>query len=585
MAVNEQVDVVVVGTGCAACGGALGALLNLPSDAKVLVLEKSPKMKGGTTKLAGGAWAWFPRNHFLKSIGLDDPEDSVVDLLAYMSTKASVGGNQKPDAHRLELMRTFARESPKVLEELVSRDLFPCEPPPLSAKNSAVGPAKELEAMRGLLRKRAAENVARGVNTGARIDDEQVIEALAACLPDYSADETFSAIPSGRTLAPKGGTTSGNLLKAVGKFSNAEIRMGHEVSGLVRGIGGRVTGVKVKTVDGVKTIGASRGVIFGSGGYAHNQEMISAQHGVGVVSGTCSSRTNTGDLVSICEAEGVPVSHLDLAWWKQVVLPFDANRIVSGGAFFLNADSFMMVDSTGCRYSDEKEFYQQRGLAMLDSVGKDVDRRYVFFILDDRSTERFAGPLKGLGGPIPFDDTDDCLIKATGDNAEEKLAAAIQAKLGEITGSQAFPLNQDFAKNLKDQISRFNEMAKTGVDTEFARGTRVNTLAWHVGRQEDNKYPNKTMYPIEYGGEKGLNAIIMGLSTLDTKGGPQVNTNSQILGADGSPVPGLYGAGNCVCSYSERAYPAAGSTVSNGMTFGFIAGRHAAGAVPSSSKL
>lgn len=250
----------------------------------------------------------------------------------------------------------------------------------------------------------------------------------------------------------------------------------------------------------------------------------------------------------------------------------------------MNADSFMVVDSTGCRYSDEKEFYQQRGIAMLDSVGKEVDRRFVFFVLDDRSKDRFAGPLKGLGGPIPMDDTDECLISVTGDNPEEKLAAAIQVRLDAVTGLPgSFSLKSDFAKNVREQVTRFNGMAKTGVDTEFGRGTRVNTLAWHVGRQEDNTYPNKTMYPFEYGGEKGLHAIVMGLSTLDTKGGPQVDTSSRVLGSDGQPVPGLYGAGNCVCSYSERAYPAAGSTVSNGMTFGFIAGRHAAGT--SASKL
>merc|ERR1719213_1046975 len=105
------------------------------------------------------------------------------------------------------------------------------------------------------------------------------------------------------------------------------------------------------------------------------------------------------------------------------------------------------------------------------------------------------------------------------------------------------------------------------------------------------------MYPLDYGGDKSLNAIVMGLSTLDTKGGPQVDTCSRILDVDGRPVPGLYGAGNCVSSYSERAYPAAGSTVSNGIVFGFVAGKHAAqhgtqlpadgatASVPASSKL
>merc|ERR1712232_922960 len=172
---------------------------------------------------------------------------------------------------------------------------------------------------------------------------------------------------------------------------------------------------------------------------------------------------------------------------------------------------------------------------------------------------------------------DECLISVYGPNSEEKLAAAIQAKLDSLTGTPgAFSLKPHFAGNLKAQLGRFAEFARTGEDTEFRRGTRVNTLAWHVGRQEDNRFPNKTMYPLQYDSNKALHAIIMGLSTLDTKGGPLVDTTSRLLDAAGQPVPGLYGAGNCVSSYSERAYPAAGSTVSNGIVFGFIAGRHAA---------
>lgn len=576
MSASEQVDVVVVGTGCAGCAAALGALLHLPASAKVLVLEKSPKLKGGTTKLAMGAWAWFPRNGFLRSLGIDDTEDSVVALLEHMSEKASVGGNKKPDEHRRALMRTFARESPLVLEALESRGLFSVGPPPLSAEKSAAGHEEELAAMRGLLKRRADEVAARGVKTGLRADDDATIEKLAGCLPDYSADETWSSIPSGRTLAPQGGTTSGLLLKAVESFKNAEIRMGNEVSGLLRDKAGRVVGVRVQTKDGSKVIESQLGVIFGSGGFSHNSEMIEAQHGKGVVTGTCSSRTNTGDIVRICKDEGIPVDHLELAWWKQVVLPFNSQRIVSGGVFFLNADSFVVVDSTGRRYGDEKEFYQQRGLAMLDSVGQAVDRRFVFFILDDRALERFSGPIKGLGGPIPMGE-DECLISVTGPNHEEQLAVAIQARLDELTGSPAsFSLKPDFARSLKDQLSRFAEFARKGNDEDFKRGTRVNTLAWHVGRQQDNTLPNKTMYPLKYGNGEGLHCIVLGISTLDTKGGPLVDTSSRILGADGKPVPGLYGAGNCVSSYSERAYPAAGSTVSNGITFGFIAGRDAA---------
>ena len=53
--------------------------------------------------------------------------------------------------------------------------------------------------------------------------------------------------------------------------------MGQEVLGLSRGEGGRVTGVKVQTSKGLQLIGATCGVIFGSGGFSHNKDPIEKQ--------------------------------------------------------------------------------------------------------------------------------------------------------------------------------------------------------------------------------------------------------------------------------------------------------------------
>ena len=82
------------------------------------------------------------------------------------------------------------------------------------------------------------------------------------------------------------------------------------------------------------------------------------------------------------------------------------------------------------------------------------------------------------------------------------------------------------------------------------------------------------MYPIA--SEGPYFCIITGAGLLDTKGGPRINTRSQILREDGSPIPRLYGAGNCVASPAAAAYWSGGNTIGLGMTYGYIAGEDAA---------
>ena len=58
--------------------------------------------------------------------------------------------------------------------------------------------------------------------------------------------------------------------------------------------------------------------------------------------------------------------------------------------------------------------------------------------------------------------------------------------------------------------------------------------------------------------------------------GPKINSLAQVLDTTDRPIPGLYGAGNCVASPVGGSYWGGGSLIGPAMVFSAIAGRQAA---------
>ena len=66
--------------------------------------------------------------------------------------------------------------------------------------------------------------------------------------------------------------------------------------------------------------------------------------------------------------------------------------------------------------------------------------------------------------------------------------------------------------------------------------------------------------------------------TDPTLAGLKTNGHGQVLGRDDQPIGGLYAVGTDMASVMGGFYPSGGIALGPAMTFGYIAGRHAAGA-------
>ncbi|MBP8233459.1 MAG: FAD-binding protein, partial [Rhizorhabdus sp.] len=184
--------------------------------------------------------------------------------------------------------------------------------------------------------------------------------------------------------------------------------------------------------------------------------------------------------------------------------------------------------------------------------------------------------------PMPASGTDSpYLVKG---DSWDALFDRLDAKLSALGArSGGVRLAPGFAAAAKESLGRYDAYAKAGRDADFDRGAQLYDVQWHklfsAAREGSphgaNPYPNITMHP--FADEGPYYAFILAAGALDTNGGPRINHHAQVLSANGEPIPGLYGAGNCIAAPTRNAYYGAGGTIGPALTFGYIAANHALG--------
>jgi succinate dehydrogenase/fumarate reductase flavoprotein subunit len=510
-----EADLVIAGGSLA---GFTTALHAHKLGASVIVLEKAAQTGGTARKAVAGMWV--PNNRFMQAAGVTDRKE---DALAYLA--------------RIARPLLFDPGDRWLGLPQWEYELFE------AFYDNADTAFRALEAF------------------GVGLEQD-------ADFPDYHMHLPEVNAPRGRELFPHnpdgsrgdGATFMAQLAQLVAD-REIPIHLQHRVAGVILDGSGRVVGVRVQTPDGDIAVRARKAVFFCSGGFTHNEEMRRYYLGGRLVGG-CAAFTNEGDFHRIAQRMGIPLVHMDAAYLAPLVLEKMLRRDPAMmGIFAVPGDSLIIVNKFGRRTVNEKAPYQDRTIQMLswDPHDAEYPNFLMFAIWDQRTAERFPGGFLGAFIPGPGDDTSHVVQADTLD----ELATNLDERLRSLGDSaRNIRLHQNFTDTLHATIERFNGFARNGTDTDFRRGETPIEITFHGPVADDNHHPSGLMHPLA--GHGPYYATILAPGTLDTKGGPRVDTTGRVLGPDNQPIPGLYAVGNSTAAPTGQGY------ISGGMTFGPI---------------
>jgi 3-oxosteroid 1-dehydrogenase len=122
-------------------------------------------------------------------------------------------------------------------------------------------------------------------------------------------------------------------------------------------------------------------------------------------------------------------------------------------------------------------------------------------------------------------------------------------------------------------IAAFNGYCQTSNDLEFQRGSHPWS-AWMCGDPYHKPHPN--LGPLTKPPFYAVKLTRMAGSAIPATG-LVIDHDSRVVGWDDQPIEGLYAAGNSVARMESGAMMQSGLSNGRGMTYGYLAGLHAAG--------
>ena len=558
---DRRCDLLVIGSGAA---GLSAAIVARKHGLQVMVVEKEPRL-GGTTAVSGG-WIWIPANPVAARSGV---ADAIPEAARYLRHEAGDLFSAEHVAAYLEhgprMVTYFEQETAVRFMASIDFPDYHSEAPGAARGRSIVSEpfdARELGDRLGDLRLPLRETTLFGLNVGSGTELTHFFRAtrsLESALYVFRrvAGYALDVLRHGRGMRlSNGNALAARLLKSA-LDAGVEIVPSAPADELIIE-GGAVQGAVVE-MDGQKCrIRSRRGVVLACGGFSQDvarRKSLFSHAPTGREHQSMVPIANTGDGLRLGESAGGIVEDrlTNAAAWMPVslVTHSDGTRAVFPHVVDRAKPGVIAVTRKGTRFVNESHSYHDFVQAMIAATKGEPDA-CAFVVCDHRAIRRY-----GLGYVKPFP-----LPLREHLRSGYLLRGLTLAALAVAAG-----IDPD---GLERTVEEFNADARQARDSRFGKGTTsYNRFQGDVSHQ-----PNACLAPLE---KPPFYAIRIVAGDIGTFAGLRADQFGRVTGATGQPVPGLYVAGNDMCSIMGGNYPGAGINIGPAMTFGYIVGLHAAG--------
>ena len=318
--------------------------------------------------------------------------------------------------------------------------------------------------------------------------------------------------------------------------------------------GRRVTGAVVESRRKTNSQSrAQRGVVLAAGGFDHHMDMRWKFQSESLGAQPESRRRDEHRRRDPPRpGSGRAIDLMDQSWWFPAVAPLPGNA----PAVMLAERSLpgsLIVDQNGNRFANESCDYMSFGQRVLDR---------------ERSGNPVERHVDCLRPEVP---QQLCICRRiVSADARSPRHGMTPASLIVQMVSMISPRQMSIPRQFVATMQRFNEAADAGIDSDFHRGES----AYDRYYGDPTITPNPNLRPLVKG---PFYAVKMVLSDLGTCGGLRADERARVLREDGSAIEGLYAIGNTAANAFGTTYPGAGATIAQGLVYGYIAAKDAAG--------